>query len=1059
MKRLSAILFSPKTSIVLLILSGVAMAAGTFVEDKYDTVVARHFVYNTFWFELLFILLSLNFLGHIKPYHMFRIEKAGGLVFHLALFIMIIGAGITRYFGFEGTMHIREGESSSVLYSSDPYLRIALNGEHENYSRDFNVNFNPYLNNTFSENIHSNAYGEIGVTCKAFISNAIETVIENTPGGSDIIELVVGTENRRENVFLENGTVQNIRGLDISYNNDKAQNGFRITGSGNSLQFKASCITNRTNMKEQSNFVIPADSLAEFREKSLYSANNVLFAFPKFHPKSKRTYLHSTDKETGSDALLLEITNGGKSYEADLLFLEGQTAEYRDFTFDGLRIRIAYGRKPIDLPFSLHLNDFILERYAGSDSPSSYASEVTVIDPLHNINLNHRIFMNNVLDYGGYRFFQSSYDPDEKGTILSVNHDFWGTWTSYFGYMLLAAGFILTLFNSTSRFQVLRRSIVDLRKKRKSVTLIVALLVMLSTTGSAQEMESRAVSREHAAKFGQLITQTINGRFEPVNSLAYDVLHKITRKDKFSLEGKNNLDPVQVFMDMFLNPEYWKQQKIIYIKEQSVRDLLGLKTKEAAFIDFFDTNAKYRLQEYAEKAFRKKPADQNNFDKEILKLDERANVFMMVFQGSILKLFPDPNAGSATWASWDEKSSLLPLPGVLRIINEDLQLPELTYNSLMQAYLTETEHSMVTGDYSKADKILGYISSLQRQGSAAALLPSPGKITTEIYYNKAGIFILLRNVYSVLSLGLLLLAFIDNVRTRKSRIITLMLNACILILAVAFLYQTFGMILRAYILGYAPWSNGYEALLLVAWGTLLAGFSFVRYSKITLAATCLLAFFILMTASHSSYDPQLTVLSPVLKSYWLIIHVAVLTISYGFLGLGFILGIMNLFLYIFKTKKNYRRLDLLILELTHINEMNITVGIVLATIGTFLGGVWANESWGRYWGWDAKETWALIIVITYTLLLHIRFIPGLKSKYTFNVGTVLSFGSVLMTFFGVNYFLSKGMHSYGAGDHAIFPLWAWIGIASLLALMVFAKIRDNTLRNEMTELKPEDGNV
>ena len=268
-------------------------------------------------------------------------------------------------------------------------------------------------------------------------------------------------------------------------------------------------------------------------------------------------------------------------------------------------------------------------------------------------------------------------------------------------------------------------------------------------------------------------------------------------------------------------------------------------------------------------------------------------------------------------------------------------------------------------------------------------------------------------------------------------------------LAVAFLYQAFGMALRSYLLGYAPWSNGYEALILVAFGTLLAGFSFVRYSKMTLAATSLLAFFVLMTAGHSSYDPQLTNLTPVLKSYWLIIHVAVLTISYGFLGLGFIMGIMNMFIYLFKNKENNDRLDLLIFELTYINEMNLTIGLLLATVGTFLGGVWANESWGRYWGWDAKETWALIIVITYSLLLHLRFIPKMGGKFIFNVGSVLAYSSVLMTFFGVNYFLSKGMHSYGAGDHAIFPIWAWIAIASIVLLMIAAKLKDNKVNKEL----------
>jgi len=243
---------------------------------------------------------------------------------------------------------------------------------------------------------------------------------------------------------------------------------------------------------------------------------------------------------------------------------------------------------------------------------------------------------------------------------------------------------------------------------------------------------------------------------------------------------------------------------------------------------------------------------------------------------------------------------------------------------------------------------------------------------------------------------------------------------------------------------------------LVSWGSILAGFSFVRYSKITLAATALLAFFTLMTASHSSYDPQLTNLQPVLKSYWLIIHVATLTISYGFLGLGFVLGLMNMVIFIFKNSKNKKRLNSIIAELTFINEMVLTVGLFLATVGTFLGGIWANESWGRYWGWDAKETWALVIVIVYSIILHFRLVPKMKSMYIFNTGAVLCFSSVLMTFFGVNYFLSKGMHSYASGETPVFPLWAWICIISILIIIVAAGFKEQ--KNKSIKLKKKEIN-
>jgi cytochrome c-type biogenesis protein CcsB len=489
---------------------------------------------------------------------------------------------------------------------------------------------------------------------------------------------------------------------------------------------------------------------------------------------------------------------------------------------------------------------------------------------------------------------------------------------------------------------------------------------------------------------------------------------------------------------------------MIYVREKSVQDIIGVNTKYATFLDFFGSNNEYKLQKFVDEAFRKKQSEQNSFDKEIIKVDERMNIFSMALNGSMLKIFPDQTAENNKWISVDDQASVIPLSGSVTIINEDLQLRQFNYRNIMIAYIAEVSAGITSGDYSNADKILGYISSIQRKSAGTELLASDSKINTEILYNKLQIFIALRNFYALLSVVLLFLAFIDNLKTKKSKLITWSLNISIGLLGLGFIYHTIGLILRWYLTGHAPWSNGYESLLLVAWGGLLAGFSFLRYSKITLAATALLAFFMLMTASHSSYDPQLTNLQPVLKSYWLIIHVATLTISYGFLGLGLFLGLINLFINLFKNIKNQGRLDLIISELTCINEMNLTVGIVLATIGTFLGGVWANESWGRYWGWDAKETWALIIVLAYTLILHMRFIPKLGSTYAFNVASVLGFGSVIMTFVGVNYYLSKGLHSYGAGDTPVFPLWAWGLILSLIALIVASGLKEKSLKSKST---------
>jgi cytochrome c-type biogenesis protein CcsB len=1059
MKKILNILFSSKTMVLLVVASAVAMGAGTFIEDKYDTLTARTLIYDSRWFEALFILMAINFIGHIQSYQMLRKDKIGGLVFHLAFVIMILGAGITRYFGSEGMMRIREGESSNILFSSEEYLQVNVNDKGSELKKEFQKSFGRYITNNFNENINTTNGEPISIKLKEYIANATEQFKDHSEGGTDILELVVASESGRRKVLINRGEAINLGMVTISFDAGDNVDALKVSGDEGSLKIYSPYEMTRTNMASQTSDTIPHDSLSAFNTKILYSVNGAVFFFTNYHKSAVKEIVKSETDETGFDALIFDVKSGNKTKQIPLMFSPGQVAEFSDFNVGSHSLQLAYGKKAIELPFSIHLNDFILERYPGSESPSSYASEVTVNDPRNNFTMNHRIFMNNVLDYDHYRFFQSSYDQDEQGTILSVNHDYWGTLVSYIGYTLLALGFVITLMTKRSRFLTLSHSINSIRTKRKTMILPLLGIILLANATNVKASDSHVVSKEHAEKFSHLIVQTVDGRFEPVHSMAYDVMHKITRKDKFNIEGKGELDAIQVFMDIIINPEFWKSQPLVYIKEQSVKDKIGVKEGNARLQDFFDEEGNYKLKDAVNEAFRKKPAERNLFDKEVTKVDERVNIFMMVIRGSILKVFPEQHSPNHKWLSWDEEDAFKPLTGVLKVINKDLKLQELNYSNLMKAYFMELIKATQTDDYSSAEKILSYISGAQRSEDNGTILPSEFKINAEINYNKAQVFIFLRDVYSVLSMILLLFAFIDNVKNEKSKIITAILNVSIFILGIAFAYHTFGMIWRAYLLGYAPWSNGYEALLLVSWGTLLAGFIFGRYAKISLAATALLAFFILMTASHSSYDPQLTNLTPVLKSYWLIIHVAVLTISYGFLGLGFVLGLINLFLYTFKNKKNYHRLDLLIQELSWINEMNLTIGLVLATVGTFLGGVWANESWGRYWGWDAKETWALIIVLTYTLVLHLRMIPKMNGKYLFNIASILSFGSVLMTFFGVNYFLSKGMHSYGAGDKAIFPVWAWIAIGCIVLLMVIARIKEKSVQKQIQSTVNDENDI
>ena len=1054
MKKLLNILFSSAMSLVLLIAFATAIGVATFIEEKYDTATARHLVYNARWFEFILVFLALNFLGNIKRFKLWRKEKWAVLLFHLAFILMIIGAAVTRYVSFEGTMHIREGKSSDVIFSSEPYLQIRATGNNLDYAYDRPLMLSAYVHNSFSVDIEASQKEQISITCFDYLQNGIRKITENVSGGVNMIELVVTGSAGREILLIRDGETIEAGNVSIAYNNNKQADAIQITETGGMMLIRSpddiiKTIMHGAAQANDSSIVIPSsDSSHAFDSKHLYKTKQVTIKFNRQYSNAKSEFVSGGNDDHGEEVLIVNVAFKGKTYRVPLIAGTGFAPTFSDLELDGYKLKLAYGKKEIKLPFYLILNDFTLDRYAGSMSPSSYASEVTLIDNRTNISEKRRIFMNHVLDHDGYRFFQSSYDRDEMGTILSVNHDFSGTLISYLGYLLLGIGFFFALIHRNSRFRMLAQGIRQLRDNRKSGVLVIVLFLFTFRGSAMPQTEiQHAVNESHAGNFGHLIVQTYDGRFEPMHTLALDVMHKISRKDKFHTDLKGDMNGVQVFMDILLDPEFWKNQKIIYVREKSVRDILGVDGTSAAFNDFVDQQSKYKLSTYSEQAFRKKPSEQNAFDKEIIKLDERINIFIMVMNGSLLKVFPLQNSPNHTWISFTDSLALIPLKVKQNEIRNDLPPGSLNYNTIMRLYFQSVFEATKSGNYSEADNILGYIETIQRQGTPEEMIPGKSRIDFEIYYNNSNIFVVLRNCYAVLSIMLLVLAFIDHLRSKRSRMVTWLLNFFIVLLAAAFLYHTSGLALRWYLTGHAPWSNGYEALLLIAWGGLLAGFSFMRYSKITLASTALLAFFLLMTASHSSYDPQLTNLQPVLKSYWLIIHVAIITISFGFLALGFILGIINLFIYLLKTNKTSTRLGIITKELTSTNEMALTVGVVLATCGTFLGGIWANESWGRYWGWDAKETWSLVVVIIYAAILHLRFVPKLKDALTFNIASVVGFGTVIMTFVGVNYYLSKGLHSYAADDKIVFPIWAWAMILSILLLIISAVFKEKSNRS------------
>lgn len=669
---------------------------------------------------------------------------------------------------------------------------------------------------------------------------------------------------------------------------------------------------------------------------------------------------------------------------------------------DRIMIRTSNQNSYHTLPFSVELVKFTLTRYPGSASPSAYESELLV--HVDGQTRHARVYMNNVLDVKGYRFFQASYDPDEQGTVLSVNRDVAGRNITYTGYVILLIGFILSLLGKNSRFMWLGRQLKEIRGSAGVVALLLVTLFAPEGAGAQgmaapdmkEAVQKYVVNEEHAAKFGALPIQSVSGRMLPINTFSSEVLRKLHKSDRFG-----SLSSDQFLLSVLSMPDMWIRVPFIALSNNELAKYYDLTEKECAYLEAFDSNGRYKFQEKLEMAYNKMPAERTRFDKDLIKLDEQINIFHQLINYQMLNLFPKENDPDHKWYS----------PG------DDLSVfsgkDSMFVSHIMGWYLSEVQEALKSGDWSKADEVVGMISTYQ-QAKNKTLDISPDKMRAEIKYNQMDVFRQCKKGYLILGGLLLVFAFVGLFKKERwVRCTTWVFGLGIL---AVFAFHMYGMGMRWYIAGYAPWSNSYETMVYVSWATVFAGLLFARKSVLTFALATLFGGIILFVSGLSWMDPQINPLVPVLKSPWLMFHVAVIVGAYGFFGISCLIGLTNLVMMGISGGKNRTMLKDRVRELSIVNEMSLWIGLALMTIGTFLGAVWANESWGRYWGWDPKETWALITMVIYAIVTHLRLVPKCNNLWLFNFSSTLAFYSVLMTFFGVNYFLS-GMHSYGQNDN------------------------------------------
>lgn len=1058
-KKLASILFSTRLMAVLFIVFAISLGLGTFIETWYSTDTAKFWIYNAHWFELIMFLFVINFAGNIVRYNLHKREKWSSLLIHLSFIFILIGAGVTRYISYEGMMPIREGKTENTFLSSETYITTFIDGEIEGKPLrrvvENEVLLAPATPNSYT--FHTD-YNDQPVTIEVigFIHGAEKGLVAD-PQGENYLKIVEAGDGNRHDHYLKEGEVANIHNVLFTLNNP-VEGAINIYFENGEYQIDSPYSGTYMTMATMETDTVMQDTIQRLALRSLYNVAGMQFVIPDPVVKGFYDVVPTEIKDENQlDAAKVRVTTAGESETVTLLGGKGIISTPEKLELGGLEFYLRYGSKEYELPFAIKLKDFIAEKYPGTEkSYSSFESEVQVIDGEESFP--YEIYMNHVLDYQGYRFFQASFDPDEKGTVLSVNHDYWGTWITYIGYTLLYIGLMWILFDRGSRFGELKR-MLDKVKKKKAKLAAAMLLLFLSVPGVAQEQQqdhehqntlmsipkakidsiikANVVSPEHAAKFGRLVVQDIGGRMKPVNTYSSELLRKLS--GSVTYEG---LTSDQVMVSMTENPTIWYNVPLIEVERgnDSIRHIAGVPEDQELIplANFFDAKGNYKLGPFLEDAYQ--AAVPNQFQKDFIKTDRKVNLLYSALQGKLLRIFPIPGHKNNKWVSYPEA------------LEADFKGMDSVYTQqILPLYFGALRTAKQTGDYTEANTLLESIKSFQRK-FGSEVIPSKEKIETEILYNKYDIF---RSLYSwYMIAGLLMLIFVIFQIFKDNRIVRNSISLMKIIIILFFILHTAGLIVRWYLSGHAPWSDAYESMIYVAWATMLFGLLFGRKSDLTIASTAFVTSMILMIAHWNWMDPAIANLVPVLDSYWLMIHVSVIVGSYGPFTLGMILGAVALILMIMTNSKNKKKMDLTIKEITIITEMALTIGLVMLTIGNFLGGQWANESWGRYWGWDPKETWALVSILVYAFVIHMRLVPGMRSRWLFNFMAIVAFSSIMMTYFGVNFYLS-GLHSYASGEQVITPDFIYYTVAIVALLGIISRWRFNKFfkkgkRNRLT---------
>ena len=614
-------------------------------------------------------------------------------------------------------------------------------------------------------------------------------------------------------------------------------------------------------------------------------------------------------------------------------------------------IHLRQGEVTVDeaLPFSIRLDKFNINYHEGTMAASNYVSQFTVID--NDSEVKGETSMNSIFSHRGIRLYQSGYDPDERGAYLSYNSDPWGIPVTYTAYGLLFLSLVWILLDPKGRFRQ------TLKETSRSAALLIVLL-LLPVTASAQ----RTLPRETAEDFGRLYV-VYNDRVSPLQTFALDFTKKLCGKRSY-----NGFSAEQVLAGFIFFPEDWNKEPLLKIKGGAMKDRLQLPDMCSVNTFFNHDMGGYILGPYLREAYN---GNNDAFHKDVMKMDDRLMLIMELRQGKPLTLFPYKSG--APWLSPTDK-----LPEEMTAENKTFI--QNVFNLLFEDALS--------GNWQHFGNIVAGMKKYQEKYGASSL-PTATQTKAERLYNSVPFA-------TILFMVCLTMAFLSVIRRRPVQWLS------IGILALSFAALTLCMALRWIISGTIPMANGYETMLLMAWMIQLMALFLHRRFPIIITFGLLMSGFFLLVSHISQMDPKISHVMPVLSSPLLSLHVSIIMMAFALLSLTFIIGIFSLVM-----PKNT--------ELSTLNSQLSTLFLFPAMtclgFGIFIGAIWANISWGTYWSWDPKEVWALITFMIYGIALHDKSLPWLRNPKHYHLFMVFAFLTILMTYFGVNYFLG-GMHSY-----------------------------------------------